>query len=260
MLDVFNTPTGATSNFQIFYDSGDWVKPRGASLVRFLLIGAGSGGSSGTAAAGGGGGGSGAVTSWIGPAIFVPDVLRIDVGSGGTSGAAGNTTSVIYQQKDGTGYTLLSANAGSAAGTGTAGGVGGTAFAGLPFASSGIWNSFAGQNGATASTSLAASTTTFVSGGGGGSSAVGTAGGGVTGQWGESVPTTTAGGSAVASRGRDSLLTFPFYSLGGAGGSTNDTVGTAGGNAGIGSGGGGSGEDALTGGRGGDGLVVVWAW
>ena len=78
MLDLFNT-SPANTNYQEFYGGGttrDWVKPRGASMVRMMLIGAGGGGSVGTTGQGGGGGGSGSVTSWIGPAIFIPDVLR----------------------------------------------------------------------------------------------------------------------------------------------------------------------------------------
>ena len=84
MLDIFNFPTPQQSNYQEFYGSGDtsvlptqdWIKPRGASMVRFMLIGAGGGGANSSSAAGAGGGGSGAVTSWIGPAIFIPDILN----------------------------------------------------------------------------------------------------------------------------------------------------------------------------------------
>jgi len=113
MLDLFNTPTPQQSNYQEFYGGGttrDWVKPRGASMVRIMLIGAGGGGGNGSSTVGGGGGGSGAITSWIGPAMFVPDVLRITVGTGGTSGVNATASSVIYQAKDGTGYTLLTAD------------------------------------------------------------------------------------------------------------------------------------------------------
>ena len=41
MLDVFNTPTPQQSNYQEFYGGGttrDWIKPRGVSMVRFMLI------------------------------------------------------------------------------------------------------------------------------------------------------------------------------------------------------------------------------
>lgn len=73
MLDVFGFPSPQQSNYQEFYGGGttrDWVKPRGVSMVRFMLIGAGGGGGSGNSVEGCGGGGSGAITSWIGPAIL----------------------------------------------------------------------------------------------------------------------------------------------------------------------------------------------
>ena len=120
-----NYPTPQGANFQEFYGGGttrDWVKPQGASMVRMLLIGAGRGGNGSNSTTFGAGGSSGAVTQWIGPAIFVPDVLRIYVGAGsiGTTGniAAGSAenTTIVYQAKDGTGYTLLTAS-GAQAGT-----------------------------------------------------------------------------------------------------------------------------------------------
>ena len=85
MLDTFNFPTPQTANYQEFYgattstSTGTWVKPRGASMVRFLLIGAGGGGGNGSSTAGGGGGGSGSIASWIGPAMFVPEIGRAHV-------------------------------------------------------------------------------------------------------------------------------------------------------------------------------------
>ena len=110
MLDVFGFPTPQGANYQEFYGGGtvrDWIKPRGASMVRMLLIGAGAGGREGGAGGGAAGGGSGAVTQWIGPAVFIPDILRVSLGAGGASAAAGGNTIVIYQAKDGTGYKLL---------------------------------------------------------------------------------------------------------------------------------------------------------
>ena len=90
MLDVFNFANPQTANYQEFYGGGttrDWIKPRGASMVRMLLIGAGAGGRTGSTFSGGLGGGSGSVTTWIGPAIFIPDQLQIVIGAGGASGA-----------------------------------------------------------------------------------------------------------------------------------------------------------------------------
>jgi len=175
MLDTFGFPTPQGSNYQEFYGGGttrDWIKPRGASMVRMLLLGAGAGGRAGSTSAGGTGGGSGAVTEWIGPAIFIPDELRISIGAGGASASAGGDTSVIYQAKDSTGYTLLTAS-------GAASNTAGTASTNNYFGASGIFSSTAGQAGAAVTTAITASTTTFLSGGGGGSSVVTTAGGNV---------------------------------------------------------------------------------
>ena len=58
-------------------------------MVRMLLIGAGGGGGNGNNRAGGS---SGAVTQWIGPAMFIPDVLRIFVGLGGAGGAGAGSS------------------------------------------------------------------------------------------------------------------------------------------------------------------------
>lgn len=270
MLDVFGFPSPQQSNYQEFYGGGttrDWVKPRGVSMVRFMLIGAGGGGGFGAGATSGGGGGSGAITSWIGPAIFVPDVLCIVIGNGGTSGVTGAASSVIYQAKDGTGYTLLTANSGTSAPSGgIPGGVGATASANNYFGAAGIFSSIAGQNGADGSSggdgaTIVASATTFLSGGAGGAGGVGNTGGSVEPNYAyRALPATAAGGLVAGANGY--FITQPILvGCGGAGGSTNDTIGTSGGKGGIGCGGGGSGEDQLSAsGRGGDGAVFVWAW
>jgi hypothetical protein len=268
MLDVFNFPSPQQSNYQAFYGGGttrDWVKPRGASMVRFMLIGAGGGGGNGSNTAGGGGGGSGAVTSWIGPAIFIPDILRITIGAGGTSGVDGGNTTVVYQAKDGTGYTLLTANGGVSGTTAVTAGTGGAASANNYFGASGIFSSIAGQNGGDGSStaggvSVAASGTTFLSGGAGGAGAAANTGGGVTPNYNyPALPATTAGGTVKGADGY--FVAQPLLlGVGGAGGTTSTSVGTSGGRGGIGCGGGGSGEDALAGGRGGDGAVFIWSW
>ena len=268
MLDVFNTPTPQGANYQEFYGgrtARDWVKPRGASMVRFMLIGAGGGGGVGSAGQGGGGGGSGAVTSWIGPAIFVPDVLEIEIGAGGTSAVDGGNTTVVYQAKNGAGYTLLTANGGESGTTAVAAGAGGTASANNYFGASGIFTSVAGQAGGGGSISgagvnVTAALTTFLSGGGGGSGGVANTGGGVTPNYSYPVlPPTTAGGTVAGANGY--FLTQPILlGCGGAGGTTSTTAGTIGGRGGVGCGGGGSGEDATSGTRGGDGAVFIWAW
>jgi hypothetical protein len=268
MLDLFNTPTPQQANYQEFYGGGttrDWVKPRGASMVRMMLIGAGGGGGNGTASVGGGGGGSGAVTSWIGPAMFIPDTLRITVGVGGTSGANATASSVLYQAKDGTGYTLLTADGGVSGVGSTTIGTGGAAMTNNYFGASGIFTSIAGQDGTlggttTAGTNQTASATTFLSGGAGGSGGAAGTGGSVTPNYGYPVlPATTAGGLVAGADGY--FITQPILvGCGGAGGSTSTVIGSAGGRGGIGCGGGGNGEDGAGGGRGGDGAVFIWAW
>jgi hypothetical protein len=271
MLDVFGFPSPQQSNYQEFYGGGstrDWVKPRGASMVRFMLIGAGGGGEKADTGSGVGGGGSGAVTSWIGPAIFIPDVLRIAIGKGGTFGVNGTASTVIYQAKDGTGYTLLTANGGFCGTVGSfTGGAGALASTNNYFGAAGIFSSVAGQNGSdggsTSSTgdNVTASSTTFLSGGAGGSGGLGGTGGSVTPNYGYlALPTTPSGGLVVGANGY--FITQPILvGCGGAGGSTSTILGSSGGKGGIGCGGGGSGEDqTTTSGFGGDGAVFVWAW
>jgi hypothetical protein len=69
----------------------------------------------------------------------------------------------------------------------------------------------------------------------------------------------TAGGTVIGANGY--FISQPILvGCGGAGGTTNNTVGSGGGRGGIGCGGGGSGEDGAAGGRGGDGAVFIWAW
>jgi hypothetical protein len=263
MIDVFNFANPQTANYQEFYGGGStntslsrsWSKPRGASMVRMLLIGAGGGGRSGTTGAGGAGGGSGAVTEWIGPAIFIPDQLRIVPGRGGSPDNTGIDTTIIFQQKDGTGYTLLTASAGSASG--------GSASSNNFFGASGIFNSIAGQAGASVGTAISASTTTFLSGGSGGSSTIGGGGGNVAAKYG--YPTVNGGTGSGGNGGDGYFITQPlFLGVGGAGGGGSATAaGGNGGKGGIGCGGGGGGDcttGSSLGGRGGDGAVFIWSW
>ncbi len=233
-------------------------------MVRFMLIGAGAGGANGTSTEGRGGGGSGSVTSWIGPAMFVPDILNVGCGVGGAASSNGGVTNILYKTKNGD-NELLVANAGNRS-TSTAGGQGGPAMTANQFTASGIFTSIAGQNGTAGSATAAgtnqtASTTTFLSGGAGGAGASVSTGGSVTPNYGYlGLPVTTAGGTVAGANGY--FITQPILvGCGGAGGTTSTSVGSAGGRGGIGCGGGGAGEDATTGGgRGGDGAVFIWAW
>lgn len=269
MLDIFNTPSPQKSNYQEFYGGGttfDWIKPRGASMVRMLLIGAGGGGCGSSSASGGPSGGSGAVTQWIGPAMFIPDILRINIGKGGVGSTgivaptAATATTVVYQAKDGTGYTLLTANQG--AGSNSTGGAAGAASSNNYFGAAGIFQSIAGQAGVAENTAQSASTTTFLSGGAGGSLTAG--GKTVTGNYGY-----TAIGGTNASVGNPGgsgyLIRQPILvGVGGAGGGYGTgTTGGSGGQGGVGCGGGGAGQcstGTAKGGNGGDGAVFIWAW
>ena len=220
----YPTPQGA--NIQIF-NGGDpqssghaaertWVKPQGASFVWFTLIGAG-GGYNG---ANGFGGGSGGVTNFMCPAFLIPDSLNVTVGVGGPTNNDGTTSFVSYQQKAGTGYSLLTANGG------VSGGIGGNAMTANYFTPMGFFQSVAGQDGASATVS--ASATTFLSGGGGGG-----------------LVTSNYGYSSITS----GIFQMQPIIVGVGGGSS------ANGNGGVGCGGGGG-----TTGRGGDGMVVIITW
>ena len=161
-----NYPTPQGANIQIFNGSGStdfdslptktWVKPQGASFVWFTLIGPGGEGGQASGATGGGGG-SGAVTNFMCPAFLIPDDLQVTVGKSNTG-----SSRIVYQQKNGAGYELLAANAGSNGGDG-AGGVGASAMSPNYFTAMGFFQSVAGQDGTTGV--ISASATTFLSGG-----------------------------------------------------------------------------------------------
>lgn len=161
-----NYPTPQGANIQIFNGSGStlstnistrtWVKPQGASFVWFTLIGPGGDGGQADVSVGGGGG-SGAVTNFMCPAFLIPDDLQVLVGRANVG-----PTSIIYQQKNGTGYELLRANNASSGSDGS-GGVGASAMSPNAFTAMGFLQSTAGQDGTTGV--ISASATTFLSGG-----------------------------------------------------------------------------------------------
>ena len=212
----YPTPQGA--NIQTFYKTEDWVKPQGASFVWFTLIGAG-GATDGTATYLVGGG-SAAVTNFMCPAFLIPDVLRVQVGRS-LVGGNGEDSTILYQQKDGSGYTLLTARGGL---SGDNGGSSGPASTANNFTAMGFFQSVAGQDGR--NTGLA-SATTFLSGG-------------------------VYGGAATANYGYTNAGSGFFQMqpiiVGAGGGSSGSSKG------GVGCGGGG------TTGIGGDGMVVIITW
>ena len=254
-----NYPTPQGANVQIFQApvravtsawTTEWVKPQGASMVWFTLIGAGGGGAGQDGANTNYGGGSGAVTNCMVPAFLIPDILQVRVGKGGAAGSTGNNgsagtdTNIYYQQKATTGYTLLTAKAGGAGQVGVGiGGGGGTSTSANYFACAGFYQSIAGQTGAT-NTSVA--TTTFLQAGDGPIAST--------------TPSDVQYGYSVQ---RDSTGSDGFFMLRpiivGAGGARDaNSPNFAAGNGGIGCGGA-AGADA-GGGNGGDGLVVIITW
>lgn len=271
MLDVFNFASPQTANYQEFYGGGtvrDWIKPRGVSMVRMLLIGPGGGGANATVGNGGGGGGSGAITSWIGPAIFIPDVLQVSIGAGGAANTTATlaTTNIVYQQKNGTGYTLLTANGGVGSADATGGSAAGTS-ANNYFGASGIYFNVGGNVGAAgnAAKNRPNPQTTFLIGGAGGGGNTVTAGSDVAGLFGYPNVTGGAIGNPTGSAGGNGyFMTQPILNASsGAGGGGGTTTGGAGGRGGIGCGGGGGGfggTNAGAGGTGGDGAVFIWSW
>lgn len=218
-----NYPTPQNANVQVFYSSSQggtvrshsWVKPQGASFVWFTLIGSGGPGSSAIPQAGG----SGAVTNFMCPAFLIPDELRICVGN-----QAGSDTTVQYQQKDGAGYTLLLAY-------GAGGQTGAAAWTGSPFTAMGFYQSIAGQDGSTGSSS--ASATTFLAGGANSANDEARA------NYGYLTPTTSLNAPGFFQ------MQPIIVGLGGKGS----------GNGGVGCGGGGAGD-----GKGGPGLCVIITW
>jgi len=156
-IQIFNGGDSATTNHT---NSRRWIKPQGASFVYFSLIGAGGAGGILGAGSSAGGGGSGAVTNFMCPAFLIPDDLQVVVGRG--SASAGTDTKIVYQQKIGTGYDLLTAGAGGAGGPDLSG-TSGAAMTANYFTPIGFFQSVAGQAGSLTLTT--ASTTTFLSGG-----------------------------------------------------------------------------------------------
>lgn len=109
MIDTFNINDNSLQN-QVFYFNGPtgwqvWNKPPNCNLVNFFLVGGGAGGQGGiiNSAAnrnGGAGGGSAAFSYITVPAFAIPDTLYILVASGGTggvsSGGAGGQGTLSY--------------------------------------------------------------------------------------------------------------------------------------------------------------------
>jgi hypothetical protein len=278
------------SNVQGFFNGGTWhtwIKPRGAKLVNFLVVGSGSGGGGGrqfstAPKAGGGSGGSGATARLTINANLLPDILYILPGIGGagglggdpgTAGSAGQNSFVTLIPSTGSvsNVVLRSGTTPATAGTGgtgssglpgvgeTTGGIGNNIFANLGTFS--FQGGVGGQNGWYSSAPVAITPTNFLVGAGGGGGTVGN-------------PVNAVGvfpgipNTAQLQNGINGPIYYkPTLMLyGGRGGVGAPTLGTDGGNGGngapgCGGGGGGTGwnvgVNAGNGGRGGDGFIII---
>ena len=319
MLDFNHVVNAPGFNVQTFYGTTTgttlrgwttWIKPRGSRIIWIIAEGGGGvGGNSNnnaTSAGGGGGGGSGAQSSVIIPSAFVPDTLYIQAGRGGITGTGEGSAGVaglptyVSLEPDTTlrpANILLFANPGNGGGgtTTTAAGTAGTGGAvatltDMPLAGRGIYQFFAGQNGAAGgngTTPTAGGDITLPDtglmvtggcGGGGKTAAVFTNGGSILGLGsGEFFPNVIGGSAATgatpATPGGGGVITRNFLMNygGGGGGSASATSGgiaSRGGDAAPGSGGGGAGAASSVAGtttlaqagRGGDGFVIFLSW
>jgi len=297
-LDLYNLADKSQLQ-QVFYASGNWVKPRGVNMVEILCVGAGGGGGrgvskpTGSAGGGGGGGGSGSSTTIMIPAMLLPETLDIYVGIGGrgatsasTSSAGQNTyvTLPSFIRPQPTSYSgtplVCQAYGGNGGGNGainTAGAAGTS-----PLASSvgtysyyllGLNRNTAGQSGAAGGTTAGGGSITigtngvlFSGGaGGGGSSTADSVGGGGSITSGSGILPTIAVSNTASENGKNGNLFFkPLAGYGGTGGAAGPTGGR-GGNGAPGAGGGGGSTGYLSGtqgdgGNGGNGLVIINCW
>ena len=305
MLDLNHLPKTGNGNIDYFYNTGNsgittscwqtWEKPKGIGTIVITCIGGGGGGRSGdnstSSGAGGGGGGSGGFSRLIIPAMVLPDVLYVTVGSGGAGGIGTAVNGDVGMGTVGTGsyvsiapstdaiYVACYANGGGTSVTFSSGGsVGGEAAAvairqNALMSGLGQFVSFAGQRGRDGSSGVVQeiiypTTGLLLSGGAaGGSSGTNARNGGavvVPTQTSFSLISTRNGGVAPNGNGADGIsISQPLMSTGGSGGATNsDTGRSRGGNGGFGSGGGGGGTAVAptfsgSGGNGGDGLVII---
>jgi hypothetical protein len=310
MLDLNHLTLPTTGRTDYFYGKSStlggtweiWEKPRGINMVHITCIGDGGGGGGGasnnstTARGGGAGGSSGGFTSLSIPAIFLPDVLYVSVGSGGRGGAPGNPASLgtagvgsyvtiapytaltgIYTVCYANGGTVSAVQASSTATSTAPGAVAAATIANMLIAGLGNFSALAGQvggaggafNNGVGGVVNYPTTGLLLCGGGGG-------GGGSSAGSGNTVPTQAtyvyftaiAGGAAgnPALDGRSGYqIQQPLLSLGGTGGGAGSNNNAVAGNGrpgaiGCGGGGGGGGATGGTGGDGGPGLVIIQSW
>ena len=305
-VDLGDIPPLAKADIQIFTTNSlnvnwfSWTKPRGATMTSMIAIAGGGGGgggftrTAGTAGGGGAGGACSGIARLIIPTFFLPDTLYVQVGIGGTGGAANgagvNATNsyVSYGHSIATPNVLLASGAnapgGGGAGAVGAGGTGGTVptiATTVTSQSMGWWFATVGLVGAAGGSQAGANGTPVTSwaavvlspgAGGAGCTTTDFSGGSqnmtAAADFGiQNFPAIWAvmGGFATTNvdGGGGIMLYQPFYMTGGSGGGSNNSgQGGNGGKGGIGCGGGGGGA-GTTGGRGGDGgngMVSIISW
>ena len=273
-----------------------WRKPRGARFVYMIGVGGGSSGGCGlntsSISGGGAGGGSGAQSNLLIPAMFLPDVLYIQAGLGGSQpatlvsgavGVAGTPTYVVLEQGNvlAAELTVLFANGGNVtnAAITSSGGSSGTAaaaatIANMPLAGRGLYQFFAGQLGTTGGSSSPTpggaqtypTTGLMVQGGQGGvgyTNVTSTSNNGITSAgFGDNFPSIPGATTADSGIGSGGTMIKPFQYTGGLGGIARQ----AGGNGAPGCGGGGAGGSSTSlptlarPGDGGPGFVYIFSW
>ena len=301
MISFESIPRQGNTIWQVFYATQNssayqtCPKPPGASwCFIYGLHGGGGGGmgAGGAATVAPGGGGSGGSVRCLIPAAFLPDVLYVLVGVGGTgattsgSGNSGSVSTVSPRPVTNQAECIFTGVSGGGGGGGAATNTAGTAgavpvfgplaFAGICIASVGL----AGAAGAATANGVGGQpifTSGAPSGGAGGGNGTGNGGAGVgnifistlNGGWG------TTGGAGQSSPFLNARLSMPLQKIGvgqipmifspggsGGGGHTTGAAG-AGGHASYGGGGGGGGNTSTAGGtagvggNGGDGLVII---
>jgi hypothetical protein len=289
MLDFTHIVSQQQTTTIFYAQSGSWQtwnKPRNAKMIQiFCLGGGGAGATNGGSGIGNGGrgGGSGGIVRGLVPAFLLPDVLYIQVGAGGLSGAttlgaAGGNGGISYVSIEPTSSanTVLVASSATVAlgGSGFSGGGTGATIAttaNAVFSNLGIFTAVAGvaginhNNGTGVTGSLAALSSNIVTGGCGGGSRTGAQAGGTVFPASAILLTQLPGGeyspSGIGGVGRNGYYNLiPFCSTGGSGGGAGVT-GSRGGDGAYGSGGGGggggTGVNFAVGGNGGDGLVII---
>ena len=283
MIDV-SYFQNSTSNTQLFQNGGTWqtwVKPRGAKIVNFFVVGAGSGGGGGFRAAtgnksGGASGGNGGNTKLTVQASILPDILYVLTGTGGEGGIGGNPATaggaatksfVSLTPNTGSISNIVCTSGGVAAVGGAAGSTVNTSTtlgeqvattSNMIFANLGNFLSTGGATGPAGQiTSAFGSPLVQFNLGGGGGGGTGTGGTTATGVG----PFPGIPSTPINTSGTNGLIFYkPIFGVSGGCGGGGGTTGGKGGNGAPGCGGGGGGAGTVSagsGGRGGDGFVII---